>query len=137
MFRVCGVVSTDLFTICLLRWYIVYLIYSFYSRYYGDALRGLYPLFGESEPDNAVRDNAAGAVARMIMVHPETIPLNQVCRLTFIVFGFESFPLFVWALFDVVLSLGATCFLESSSSKRRSRGIHGSLQLHIPSCFVI
>ncbi|CAI9770123.1 unnamed protein product [Fraxinus pennsylvanica] len=47
-------------------------------RYYDDALRGLYPLFGESEPDNAVRDNAAGAVARMIMVHPEAIPLNQV-----------------------------------------------------------
>ncbi|XP_022896959.1 importin-4 isoform X2 [Olea europaea var. sylvestris] len=47
-------------------------------RYYDDALRGLYPLFGESEPDNAVRDNAAGAVARMIMFHPEAIPLNQV-----------------------------------------------------------
>lgn len=47
-------------------------------KYYSDVLRGLYPLFGESEPDNAVRDNAAGAVARMIMVHPESIPLNQV-----------------------------------------------------------
>ncbi|KAG6651912.1 importin-4 [Carya illinoinensis] len=47
-------------------------------KYYGDTLRGLYPLFGESEPDNAVRDNAAGAVARMIMVHPESVPLNQV-----------------------------------------------------------
>ena len=47
-------------------------------RYYGDILKGLYPRFGESEPDNAVRDNAAGAVARMIMVHPEAIPLNQV-----------------------------------------------------------
>lgn len=47
-------------------------------KYYGDVLRGLYPLFGESEPDDAVRDNAAGAVARMIMVHPESIPLNQV-----------------------------------------------------------
>ncbi|CAO2829167.1 unnamed protein product [Amaranthus hypochondriacus] len=47
-------------------------------KYYGDILKGLYPLFGESEPDNAVRDNAAGAVARMIMVHPEAIPLNQV-----------------------------------------------------------
>lgn len=35
-------------------------------------------MFGESEPDNAVRDNAAGAVARMIMFHPEAIPLNQV-----------------------------------------------------------
>ncbi|XP_031381513.1 importin-4 isoform X1 [Punica granatum] len=47
-------------------------------RFYGDILRGLYPLFGESEPDDAVRDNAAGAIARMIMVHPEAIPLNQV-----------------------------------------------------------
>ncbi|KAG5548764.1 hypothetical protein RHGRI_014200 [Rhododendron griersonianum] len=47
-------------------------------KYYGDVLRSLYPLFGDSEPDNAVRDNAAGAVARMIMVHPESIPLNQV-----------------------------------------------------------
>ncbi|XP_050375567.1 uncharacterized protein LOC126793165 [Argentina anserina] len=47
-------------------------------KYYGDILRRLSPLFGESEPDNAVRDNAAGAVARMIMVHPELIPLNEV-----------------------------------------------------------
>jgi len=41
-------------------------------------------LFGESEPDDAVRDNAAGAVARMIMVHPESIPLNQVMSALFI-----------------------------------------------------
>ncbi|KAL2904211.1 putative importin subunit beta-4 [Bienertia sinuspersici] len=47
-------------------------------KFYGEILRGLHPLFGESEPDNAVRDNAAGAVARMIMVHPEAIPLDQV-----------------------------------------------------------
>ncbi|KAJ6804510.1 putative importin subunit beta-4 isoform X1 [Iris pallida] len=47
-------------------------------KYYGDILRALYPLFGESEPDYAVRDNAAGAVARMIMVQPQSIPLNQV-----------------------------------------------------------
>ncbi|XP_020551643.1 importin-4 isoform X2 [Sesamum indicum] len=47
-------------------------------KYYADVLPRLYPLFGESEPDNAVRDNAAGAVARMIMAHPESIPLNQV-----------------------------------------------------------
>nr|TKR97801.1 importin beta-2 subunit family protein [Populus alba] len=46
--------------------------------YYGDTLRGLFPLFGESEPDDAVRDNAAGAVARMIMAHPQSVPLNQV-----------------------------------------------------------
>ncbi|XP_057466083.1 uncharacterized protein LOC130755649 [Actinidia eriantha] len=47
-------------------------------KYYGDILRALYPLFGESEPDAAARDNAAGAVARMILVHPESVPLNQV-----------------------------------------------------------
>ncbi|KAK9096070.1 hypothetical protein Sjap_021567 [Stephania japonica] len=45
--------------------------------YYGEILRGLYPMFGESEPD-AVRDNAAGAVARMIIVQPNSIPFNQV-----------------------------------------------------------
>ncbi|ONK65428.1 uncharacterized protein A4U43_C07F37020 [Asparagus officinalis] len=47
-------------------------------KYYGDILRALYPLFGDSEPDFAVRDNAAGAIARMIMVQPQAIPLNQV-----------------------------------------------------------
>ncbi|KAI0507530.1 hypothetical protein KFK09_013655 [Dendrobium nobile] len=47
-------------------------------KYYGDILHGLYPLFGASEPDDAVRDNAAGAVARMIMVQPQSIPLDQV-----------------------------------------------------------
>ncbi|KAI3805139.1 hypothetical protein L1987_27228 [Smallanthus sonchifolius] len=47
-------------------------------KYFGDVLRALYPLFGESEPDDAVKDNAAGAVARMIMAHQESIPLNQV-----------------------------------------------------------
>ncbi|KAG8368788.1 hypothetical protein BUALT_Bualt15G0083200 [Buddleja alternifolia] len=47
-------------------------------KYYSDVLSRIYPLFGESEPDNAVRDNAAGAVARMIMAHQESIPLNQV-----------------------------------------------------------
>ncbi|KAI3445636.1 hypothetical protein Pfo_002301 [Paulownia fortunei] len=52
-------------------------------KYYADVLSRLYPLFGESEPDNAVRDNAAGAVARMIMAHPESIPLNQVDLLVF------------------------------------------------------
>lgn len=50
----------------------------FALKYYDAVLRALYPLFGETEPDNAVRDNAAGAVSRMIMVHPESIPLSQV-----------------------------------------------------------
>ncbi|PIA47429.1 hypothetical protein AQUCO_01400235v1 [Aquilegia coerulea] len=50
-------------------------------KYYGEILRGLHPLFGESEPDDAVRDNAAGAVARMIMVRPDSIPLNQILSL--------------------------------------------------------
>ncbi|KAL7119547.1 hypothetical protein ACP275_02G069900 [Erythranthe tilingii] len=47
-------------------------------KYYTDVLSRLHPLFGESEPDNAARDNAAGAVARMIMAHPDSIPLGQV-----------------------------------------------------------
>lgn len=54
-------------------------------RYYADVLRCLYPLFGESEPDDAVRDNAAGAVARMIMVRPDVVPLNQVHMLPVII----------------------------------------------------
>ncbi|KAK9167521.1 hypothetical protein Scep_002712 [Stephania cephalantha] len=49
-------------------------------KYYGEILRGLYPMFAESEPD-AVRDNAAGAVARMIIVQPNSIPLNQILSL--------------------------------------------------------
>ncbi|KAL8222745.1 hypothetical protein R6Q57_020144 [Mikania cordata] len=52
-------------------------------KYFGDVLRALYPLFGESEPDDAVKDNAAGAVARMIMAHQESIPLNQVLPVFF------------------------------------------------------
>ncbi|KAL5219275.1 hypothetical protein ABZP36_019959 [Zizania latifolia] len=47
-------------------------------KYYGDILHGLHRLFADSEPDHAVRDNAAGAIARMIMVQPQSIPLNQV-----------------------------------------------------------
>ncbi|GFP99204.1 probable importin subunit beta-4 [Phtheirospermum japonicum] len=50
-------------------------------KHYADILNRLYPLFGETEPDNAVRDNAAGAVARMIMAHPESIPLNQLVNI--------------------------------------------------------
>jgi len=47
-------------------------------KYYNDILCALHPLFGDSETDDAVRDNAAGAVARMIMAQPHAIPLNQV-----------------------------------------------------------
>ncbi|KAL6907529.1 hypothetical protein ACP4OV_002568 [Aristida adscensionis] len=47
-------------------------------KYYGDILRALHPLFSNSEADDAVRDNAAGAIARMIMVQPQSVPLNQV-----------------------------------------------------------
>ncbi|WJX26159.1 hypothetical protein P8452_15124 [Trifolium repens] len=49
-------------------------------KYYDNILRGLHPLFGESEPDDAVRDNAAGAVASMIMVLPvflRVLPLKE------------------------------------------------------------
>uniref|UniRef100_A0A1D1ZIV0 Putative importin subunit beta-4 n=1 Tax=Anthurium amnicola TaxID=1678845 RepID=A0A1D1ZIV0_9ARAE len=47
-------------------------------KYYGEILRALHPLFADSEPDDAVRDNAAGAIARMIIVQPQSLPLNQV-----------------------------------------------------------
>ena len=33
----------------------------------------------ESEPDHAVKDNAAGALAKMIMAKKNSVPLNQVC----------------------------------------------------------
>lgn len=46
-------------------------------KYYDDIQRLLFPLFAQSEPDDAVRDNAAGAVARMILVHPESVRLNE------------------------------------------------------------
>ncbi|KAI7742673.1 hypothetical protein M8C21_027816 [Ambrosia artemisiifolia] len=47
-------------------------------KYFDDTLQCLYPLFEEFEPDQAVRDNAAGAVAKMIMAHQDYVPLNQV-----------------------------------------------------------
>lgn len=100
-------------------------------RYYNDVLRGLYPLFEESESDNAVRDNAAGAVARMIMVHPECIPLNQVCFLVLEIFRFFlkiNNHCFGSTIFYLILGLpGTSCVLESSSFKRRSRGVDGCL----------
>jgi len=87
-------------------------------------LRGLHPLFSESEPDNAVRDNAAGAVARMIMVHPEAIPLNQVRIHALYRFKLlekiNSFSVSLLSLCeDMITSLhlsGSPCFSESSSS---------------------
>ncbi|VAI07519.1 unnamed protein product [Triticum turgidum subsp. durum] len=50
-------------------------------KYYPDILQGLHRLFANSEQDLAVRDNAAGAIARMIMVQPQSIPLNQILTL--------------------------------------------------------
>nr|ATG70913.1 ARM repeat superfamily protein [Juniperus phoenicea] len=47
-------------------------------KYYNDVLCALHPLFGDLETDDAVRDNAAGAVARLIMAQPHAVPLNQV-----------------------------------------------------------
>ncbi|KAJ9561307.1 hypothetical protein OSB04_006467 [Centaurea solstitialis] len=50
-------------------------------KFFDDVLRSLYPLLGESEPDHAVRDNAAGAVAKMIMSHQDSAQLDQVLPL--------------------------------------------------------
>ncbi|KAF9397952.1 hypothetical protein BGX21_008330 [Mortierella sp. AD011] len=47
------------------------------SSQYPSLLTALYPLFqGQSLPN--VTDNACGAVARMIMKHPDAVPLDQV-----------------------------------------------------------
>ncbi|KAF9933551.1 hypothetical protein FBU30_005193 [Linnemannia zychae] len=47
------------------------------SSQYPTLLTALYPLFQGQNLDN-VTDNACGAVARMIMRHPEVIPIDQV-----------------------------------------------------------
>ncbi|CAM6009508.1 unnamed protein product [Sphagnum balticum] len=47
-------------------------------QYYNSILVALHPLFGAGETDNGVRDNAAGAVARMINAQPNALPLNQI-----------------------------------------------------------
>ncbi|KAL2650159.1 hypothetical protein R1flu_018287 [Riccia fluitans] len=46
--------------------------------YYMSVLQGLHPLFTERETDDGVRDNAAGAVARMIKANTQAMPLSQV-----------------------------------------------------------
>lgn len=47
------------------------------SSQYPALLTALYPLFHDQELVN-VTDNACGAVARLIMAHPNAIPLEQV-----------------------------------------------------------
>lgn len=89
------------------------------NRYYGDILRGLYPLFGDSEPDDAVRDNAAGAVARMIMVNPQSIPLNQV-SFNFIFLNLWIIIPFVsllvsWLFYKLIVSCDSPPILLSAS----------------------
>ncbi|KAI3752743.1 hypothetical protein L2E82_24780 [Cichorium intybus] len=49
-----------------------------FIRYFDDVLPCIYPLFEESEEDHAVRDNAAGAIAKMITAHRNAVPLYQV-----------------------------------------------------------
>lgn len=53
-----------------------------FSRHYNNILVALHPLFGAGE-DNGTRDNAAGAVARMITTKPHVLPLNQVDTMVF------------------------------------------------------
>lgn len=52
--------------------------------YYNNILVALHSLFGAGE-DNGTRDNAAGAVARMITSHPHVLPLNQVDSMVFLI----------------------------------------------------
>ncbi|XP_076928217.1 uncharacterized protein LOC143592100 [Bidens hawaiensis] len=77
-------------------------------KYFDDALHCLYPLFEESEPDGAVKDNAAGAVAKMIMAHQDSVPLNQVLPMLLQVLPLkedyeESVPVYT-CICDLILS---------------------------------
>ncbi|GBG68591.1 hypothetical protein CBR_g3136 [Chara braunii] len=46
--------------------------------YYQNVLGALHPIFQKEEEEPAVKDNACGAVARMIMASPSALPLAQV-----------------------------------------------------------
>lgn len=48
------------------------------NAHYPALLQGLRPLFDEDDDSAAVRDNAAAAVARMMMANPSGVPLDQV-----------------------------------------------------------
>eukprot|EP00249_Psilotum_nudum_P024844 c29306_g1_i2 orf=418-3579(+) len=47
-------------------------------KYFKSSLFALQSLFGDGETIDAVRDNAAGAIARMIVAQPQAVPLSQV-----------------------------------------------------------
>ncbi|KAI3810363.1 hypothetical protein L1987_19975 [Smallanthus sonchifolius] len=89
-------------------------------KYFDDALQCLYPLFEESEPDDAVRDNAAGAVARMIMAHQHSIPLNQVLPMLLKVLPLkedhgESVPVYT-CICNLVLSSNSQLWLSAATA---------------------
>lgn len=50
---------------------------SFLFRQYATILSALHPLFQDQVLANAT-DNATGAVARLILAHPDAMPLDQV-----------------------------------------------------------
>ncbi|KAI3770353.1 hypothetical protein L6452_01481 [Arctium lappa] len=84
-------------------------------KYFGDVLRGLYPLLGESELDHAVRDNAAGAVAKMIMSHQDSAQLDQVLPALLNVLPLkedheDSIPVYS-CICSLVLSSNSQCIL--------------------------
>ena len=76
-----------------------------FSRYYNNILVALHPLFGAGE-DNGTRDNAAGAVARMITAKPHALPLNQVYTMTFH---------YINHLIYVINSVSVFCYAEGIS----------------------
>ena len=61
------------------NWFTISSLKTLY-RYYNNILIALHLLFGPNESDEAVRDNASGAVARMIMAQPHAIPFSQVVQ---------------------------------------------------------
>ena len=46
------------------------------ARHFMDVLKGLHPLFGDDE-DSGTRDNAAGALARILLAAGPAVPLDQ------------------------------------------------------------
>lgn len=53
-----------------------------YSRQYPTIFTALHPLFHDQSLPNTT-DNAAGAVARLILAHPNAVPLDQVLPVFF------------------------------------------------------
>ncbi|GJY22951.1 importin-4 [Tanacetum coccineum] len=91
-------------------------------KYFSDALYCLYPLLEESEPDYAVTDNAAGALARMIMANKNSVSLSQVLPILLSVLPLkedhdESAPVYN-CICNLVLSSNSQMARNEAEAKR-------------------